>query len=270
MTGVISKQLQPIYDKPMVYYPLNTLMLAGIRDILVISTPRDVTLFEQLLGDGSRLGISLRYAVQPQPNGIAEALIIAERVWGSAPVTLILGDNLFHGQSALFRTAVSSNTGATIFGYHVHNPSRYGVVDIDANGRITSIEEKPKQPKSHLAIPGLYIYDERASTIAQGLVRSARGELEITDVHNAYLAEGGLRVLTMDRSTIWMDTGTPESLLEAANYIHAIERRQGRKVACIEETALRMNFLTHDEYLASVAQLPHSSYRSYCMELVEQ
>lgn len=267
MTAVVSKQLQPVYDKPMVYYPLNTLMLAGIREVLVISTPQSLPLFRNLLGNGSRLGIELHYASQAEPLGIAHAITVAQDAWGTHPIALILGDNLFHAESGIFRNAIATNTGATIFGYSVQNPSRYGVVEFDTDGGVLSIEEKPQAPRSKFAIPGFYVYNEDCYHIARALLPSKRGELEITDVHKAYLAQERLRVVTMQRGTAWLDTGTPESLLEAATFIHAIEKRQGQKVACLEETALLMGYLSAEEFLASVASLPKSDYRAYCMGL---
>lgn len=267
LTTSVSKQLLPVYDKPMVYYPLNTLLRAGIRDVLIISTPKDLALFSQLLGDGSRFGMSLHYATQTQPRGIAESLIIAEDTWGANNCALILGDNLFHGEGTLFRDVLNGGKAATIFGYHVHNPSRYGVVELDEFGGVRSIEEKPVHPKSSLAIPGMYFYDKRSADIARSLQPSKRGELEITDVHLAYHAMGELEVVRMDRGTTWLDTGTPESLLEATNFIHAIERRQGLKVACLEETALAMGYVSEQEYLAVVSALPDSAYRTYCLRL---
>lgn len=244
-------------------------MLAGIRDVLLIATPRDLPLFQHLLGDGSRYGISISYAIQNQPRGIAEALIIADDTWGAGNCALILGDNLFHGESDVFRKAIQHNTSATIFGYPVHNPSRYGVVELDSDGRVISIEEKPSHPKSSLAIPGMYLYDEKAAEIARSLLPSKRGELEITDVHQAYLTTSDLTVISMDRGTTWLDTGTPESLLEATNFIYAIERRQGLKVACLEETALSMGYLSPQEFANNVSSLPDSAYRTYCLRHVE-
>ena len=269
-TATVSKQLLPVYDKPMVYYPFNTLMLAGIRDVLVIATPKDLPLFRQLLGDGSPLGMSLSYASQAQPNGIAQALIIADDTWGASRTALILGDNLFHGEGNLFRHVAQEASTATIFGYTVHNPSRYGVVELDSDNSIISIEEKPTNPRSALAIPGLYFYDERAASFARELRPSTRGELEITDVHRAYFDVNQLQVVRMDRGITWLDTGTPDSLLEAINFIHAIERRQGMKVACIEETALALGYITADEYDRTVHLLPDSAYRNYCLSVLER
>ena len=269
MTTVHSKQLQPIYDKPMIYYPLSTLMMAGIRDVLIISTPRDTPSFKQLLGDGSRLGINITYAVQDEPKGIAEAFIIGEDFIGGDDVVLILGDNIFYGKLDFLRNGIANNAGATIFGYQVQDPERYGVVEIDEGGKVVSIEEKPSQPKSNLAIPGLYVYDSRVSAIAKTLQPSARGELEITGIHQRYLELETLNLELLGRGVAWLDTGTPESLLDASTFIHAIEKRQGLKIGCIEEVALRRGYLTTDEFKNTVSQLPRSSYREYCEGLVK-
>ncbi len=269
MTAVVSKQLQPVFDKPMIYYPLCTLMQAGIRDVLLISTPEHLPLFEKLLGNGDRFGISISYATQQRPNGIAEALIIAEDAVGSGPVTLILGDNLFHGEGTVFRDAVSANTGATIFGYRVVDPHRYGVVELDGQGAVASIEEKPTAPRSSFAIPGFYIYDAEAGRVARSLKPSARGELEITDVHRMYHDRNKLSVHILERGVAWLDTGTPQSLLEATTFIHAIEHRQGIKIGCPEEVALRMGYLDATSFMASINHLPSSAYREYCEGLVK-
>lgn len=270
LTAVFSKQLQPVYDKPMIYYPLSTLMMAGIRDVLIISTPHDVPAFQSLLGDGSRFGISLTYAVQTHPRGIAEAFILGKSFISSSQVVLILGDNLFYGKLDFLRNAIAENTGATIFGYAVTDPQRYGVVEVDDSGRVISIEEKPLQPKSSLAIPGLYIYDSDVCGIAATLTPSARGELEITAIHNAYLKTNKLRIVKIGRGIAWLDTGTPESLLDAGTFIHAIEKRQGLKIACLEEVALRTGLLTREQYVKSIEALPSSSYKEYCESLLRQ
>jgi glucose-1-phosphate thymidylyltransferase len=268
LTAAFSKQLQPVYDKPMIFYPLSTLMMAGIRDVLIISTPTDTPVFERLLGDGSRYGISITYAVQDQPRGIADAFRVGKEFVGGSPVCLILGDNIFYGKLDFLRSAIAANTGATIFGYRVSDPERYGVVEIGAEGQILSIEEKPKEPRSDLAIPGLYVYDSTVTDIATSLTPGPRGELEITDVHRVYHEQSRLRVQQLGRGIAWLDTGTPESLLDASTFIHAIEKRQGLKIGCLEEVALHQGFLSPDEYRASVAQLPTSSYRSYCESLI--
>ncbi len=269
MTASFSKQLQPVYDKPMIYYPLSTLMMAGIRDVLIISTPQDTPVFERLLGDGSRLGISLQYAVQDAPRGIAEAFIIGEDFIGQDHCSLILGDNVFYGKMDFYRNALASNEGATVFGYPVHDPERYGVVEMDADGRVLSIEEKPVHPRSNLAIPGLYVYDASVCDIARGLTPSDRGELEITGIHQSYLEAGRLNVEPIGRGIAWLDTGTPESLLDASTFIHAIEKRQGLKIGCLEEVALMQGFLTPEQFAATVADLPASPYRQYCQRLID-
>lgn len=270
LTAAYSKQLQPVYDKPMVYYPLSTLMMAGIRDVLIISTPHDLPAFEKLLGDGSRLGISISYAEQDKPRGIADAFRVGRSFVDGSPVCLILGDNLFYGKLDFLRTALTANQGATIFGYPVTDPQRYGVVELDTSGRVLSIEEKPIEPRSTLAIPGLYVYDGNVCEMASGLQPGPRGELEITDLHNLYLKQDQLSVIKMGRGIAWLDTGTPESLLEAGTFIHAIEKRQGLKIGCIEEVALHQGFLTMDEFAAVANGLPPSEYRNYCLTLVNR
>lgn len=270
MTAVQSKQLQPVYDKPMIYYPLATLMLAGIRDILVISTPHDTPAIERLLGDGHQWGINLRYAVQPAPRGIAEAFLIGADFIGTEQVCLILGDNLFYGKLDFLRRALAANRGATIFAYRVHDPERYGVVEFGPDGRVLSIEEKPTHPRSPYAIPGLYIFPPDVVQMAARLQPSSRGELEITDLQRLYLERGDLRVEIIGRGVAWLDTGTPEALLEASMFIHAIEKRQGLKIACLEEIALHEGFITHQQYLEHVERLPKCSYRDYCLRIVEQ
>lgn len=268
VTRVVSKQLLPVYDKPMVCYPLSTLMLAGIRDILIISTPRDLPLYRELLGDGNQLGIRLSYAEQPHPGGLAQAFIIGREFVGTESVTLILGDNVFygHGMSNLLQEAVRQNQGATIFGYWVKDPQRYGVANLDASGRVLSIEEKPKAPVSNLAVTGLYVYDNDVLEIAAGLKPGRRGELEITDVNNEYLIRGKLKFIEFGRGTAWLDTGTHQSLLEAASFIATIEHRQGLKVACLEEVAWRMGWIDDDE-LKRIATRYTAEYREYILNL---
>ena len=268
MTSAFSKQLQPVYDKPLIYYPLSTLMIAGIRDILLISTPQDTPNFERLLGDGSRYGINLQYAVQDAPRGLADAFRVGKDFVGNSPVSLILGDNLFFGKLDFYRRAIANNTGATVFGYPVTDPERYGVVEMGPNGKVLSIEEKPVKPKSNLAIPGLYVYNNDVVQIAADLKPSKRGELEITDVHQVYLEQGALNVEMIGRGIAWLDTGTPESLLDAGVFVHAIEKRQGLKIGCLEEIALQQGFLDRESFIRSVSQLPNSSYRAYCESLL--
>lgn len=268
MTSAFSKQLQPVYDKPLIYYPLSTLMLAGIQDILLISTPQDTPNFERLLGDGSRYGINLSYAVQDAPRGLADAFRVGKDFVGNSAVSLILGDNLFFGKLDFYRKALANNTGATVFGYPVTDPERYGVVEMGQNGKVLSIEEKPAHPKSNLAIPGLYVYNNDVVSIAADLKPGKRGELEITDVHQIYLDRGALNVEQIGRGVAWLDTGTPESLLDAGVFVHAIEKRQGLKIGCLEEIALQQGFLDRDGYIESISQLPNSSYRAYCESLL--
>jgi glucose-1-phosphate thymidylyltransferase len=249
VTLAVSKQLLPVYDKPMIYYPLSTLMLAGIRDVLVITTPHDAPSFQRLLGDGKRIGINIRYAEQPRPDGLAQAFIIGREFVGRDHVALVLGDNLFYGQGfqQMLAKAAAKEQGATVFGYAVNNPEAYGIVEFDATGRAVSLEEKPKQPKSKFAVTGLYFYDNDVVDIAASLKPSARGELEITDVNKTYLARGTLDVQKFSRGFAWLDTGTHESLLQASNFIETIELRQGLKVACIEEIAFNKGFITADQ-----------------------
>jgi len=265
VTQVVSKQLLPVYDKPMVYYPLSTLMLAGIRDILVISTPQDTPRFEALLGDGRRWGIRLRYAVQPKPEGIAQAFLVGREFIGGERVALVLGDNIFHGHdlTELLKRAATRERGATVFAYAVNDPGRYGVVEFDPHGKAVSIEEKPRQPKSRYAVTGLYFYDGRVAEIAAKLKPSARGELEITDLNRAYLERGELEVIAMGRGMAWLDTGTHEALLEAAHFIETIERRQGLKIACPEEIAYRMGFIDVAQLEALARPLDKSGYGDY-------
>ena len=267
LTHVVSKQLMPVYDKPMIYYPLSTLMLAGIREVLVISTPSDLPRFAQLLGDGSRLGMRFDYAEQPRPEGLAQAFTIGAPFIGSDRCALILGDNLFygHGLPELLRGAVAQASGATIFGYWVKEPQHYGVVEFDGDGRVLGIEEKPSKPKSHYAVPGLYFYDNDVVGIARNLKPSARGELEITDVNVAYMRKGKLRVQLMGRGYAWLDTGTHASLLQASNYISVVEERQGLKVGAIEEVAYRMGFIDADQLARLAEPLKKNEYGQYLL-----
>jgi glucose-1-phosphate thymidylyltransferase len=269
-TLAVSKQMLPVYDKPMVYYPLSTLMLAGIRNILVISTPQDTPRFERLLGDGRRWGLRLSYAVQPRPGGIAQAFLVGRKFIGRDPVALVLGDNLFHGNDlrALLGRAAARKRGATIFAYPVTDPGRYGVVEFDRRGRAVSVEEKPARPRSRYAVVGLYFYDNRVVEIAAGLEPSARGELEITDVNRAYLARGALTVLPMGRGHAWLDTGTHDALLEASHFIETIERRQGLKIACPEEIAWRMGYISAAQLRRLAAPLARSGYGEYLRRIL--
>jgi glucose-1-phosphate thymidylyltransferase len=267
LTLVVSKQLQPVYDKPMIYYPLATLMLAGIEEVLIISTPSDTPLFEGLLKDGSRWGIKISYEIQPAPLGIAQAFLIGEKFIGPDPVCLILGDNLFYGKMGLDRICADFSGGAVIFGYPVSDPQRYGVVEFDSFGQAISIEEKPQHPKSKYAVPGLYLYDHRVVEIAKNLQPSARGELEITDVNLEYLRCGELRVEKLGRGIAWLDTGTHLSLLEASQFIGTLEARQGLKTACLEEISLRKGLISKDQLEQIIDKTPKSSYRSY-LEMV--
>jgi glucose-1-phosphate thymidylyltransferase len=270
LTSLFSKQLQPIYDKPMIYYPLATLMLAGIRDVLIISTPQDTPNFERLLQSGKQWGINLQYVVQAEPKGIAQAFVYGKEFLGNNQVCLILGDNLFYGKLDFLRRALERNAGGTIFGYAVTDPERYGVVEFDAHKRVVSIEEKPQKPKSKYAVPGLYVYTSDVVQIAENLQPSARGELEITDVNNVYLQQQRLAVEIMGRGIAWLDTGTPKSLLEASSFIQTIEERQGYKIACLEEVALAQGFINHEEYSRTVAALPKSPYKEYCLRIVDE
>ena len=272
VTQVVSKQLLPVYDKPMVYYPLSTLMLAGIRDILVISTKQDTPRFRDLLGDGRRWGIRLRYEVQPRPEGLAQAFIIGKKFIGKDSVALVLGDNVFYGHdlTGLFRQATKRKRGATVFAYQVKDPERYGVVAFDRRGKASSIEEKPTHPKSPFAVVGLYFYDNRVVDIASKLKPSARGELEITDVNREYLKRGELQVLTMGRGHAWLDTGTHESLLEASHFIETIERRQGLKIACVEEIAYRQGYISAQALRALARPLAKSGYGEYLLRVLAE
>ncbi|WP_170232826.1 glucose-1-phosphate thymidylyltransferase RfbA [Desulfuromonas acetexigens] len=269
LTLVASKQLQPVYDKPMIYYPLSTLMRAGVQDILIISTPQDTPRFEALLGDGSRFGIRLSYAVQPEPKGIAQAFLVGEEFIGKDAVSLILGDNIFYGRMGLTKIFSEFNGGAKVFGYPVHDPERYGVVEFDKDGKAIGIEEKPAKPKSNYAVPGLYLYDNKVVEITKQMKPSARGELEITDVNVEYLNRGELRVERLERGIAWLDTGTHMSLLEASHFIGTLEARQGLKIACLEEVAFKKGFLTRAAMEKVIAQTPKSSYREYLERILE-
>ena len=265
----VSKQLLPIYDKPMIYYPISVLMLAGIRDILIISTPHDLPQFEKMLGDGSQFGVRFQYAEQPSPDGLAQAFLIGEKFIGNDSVCLILGDNIFHGQSftEMLKRAAEQPKGATVFGYWVKDPERFGVVEFDAEGRAISIEEKPKQPKSSYAVTGLYFYDNDVIEIAKAIRPSPRGELEITDVNNAYLQRGDLRVERFGRGFAWLDTGTHESLLDASQYVQTIENRQGLKVACLEEIAYQQGWIDQQKLLAQAKAFGKTGYGQYLYRL---
>jgi len=270
VTMAVSKQLLPVYDKPMIYYPLTTLMLAGIRDILIISTPQDTPRFQELLGDGSQWGLSLSYAVQPSPDGLAQAFIIGKEFVGEAPSALILGDNIYYGHDfeTQLREASARTTGSTVFAYHVHDPERYGVVDFDEQRRAVSLEEKPAQPKSNYAVTGLYFYDNKVCDIAAGIATSPRGELEITDVNRVYLERGQLNVELMGRGMAWLDTGTHESLLEAGQFIATIENRQGLKVACPEEIAYRRGYIDAAKLKQLAQPLKKNAYGQYLLRLI--
>jgi glucose-1-phosphate thymidylyltransferase len=271
MTLSLSKQLLPIYDKPMVYYPLSALMLAGIRDILVISTPHDLPHFQQLLGDGSRFGVSLSYAEQPKPEGLAQAFVIGREFLAGDRAALVLGDNIFygHGFQGVLQTAAARETGATVFAYPVRDPERFGVVEFDETGTALSLEEKPSQPKSHFAVPGIYFYDAEVTDLACSLKPSARGELEITDLNRVYLDRGDLRVEKLGRGFAWLDTGTPESLLQASSFVQTIQERQGLKIACLEEIALSLGYLTPADVSAQAAAMK-SDYGRYLAEIADE
>jgi glucose-1-phosphate thymidylyltransferase len=272
ITRVVSKQLLPVYDKPMIYYPLSVLMLAGIRDILLISTPEDLPQFKRLLGDGSQVGISLSYAEQPRPEGLAQAFVIGKSFIGKDPVCLILGDNIFYGHnlSEILKRAVNVTHGGLVFGYLVKDPERYGVVEFDEAGTVIGIEEKPKKPKSNYAVPGLYVYDNDVVRIAENLKPSARGELEITDVNLAYLRRGDLRVELLGRGFAWLDTGTHEALQQAATYVEAIQDRQGLKISCIEEIAYRLGYISREQVKTLASDMMKNGYGEYLMAMVSE
>ena len=274
LTISVSKQLMPVYDKPMIYYPLSSLMEAGIREILIISTPKDLPLFKQLLGDGSRIGIELDYAVQERPEGLAQSFLIGESFIGNSEVALILGDNIFYGEHIATtlqnaRAWIQREKGGRIFAYHVSNPKRYGVVSFDANGRATHIEEKPEHPKSSFAVPGIYFYDNQVVDIAKNLSPSPRGELEITDVNDIYLSKGDLHVSILGRGTAWLDTGTHQSLMQAGEFVKIIEDRQGLKIGCIEEIAYKMGYITGDQLMEIARPLMKSGYGEYLIKLLD-
>ena len=272
LTTTVSKQLMPVYDKPMIYYPLATLMQSGIRDILIITSPRDQLAYADLLGDGSQWGINLQYTIQASPDGLAQAFLLGEDFIGQSPVCLVLGDNIFYGAgfTSKLRRAAQRSDGASVFAYYVHDPERYGVVEFDAQGRAIGIEEKPDAPRSHYAVTGLYFYDNDVISVAKGITPSARGELEITDVNRHYLEQGSLQVEVMGQGTAWLDTGTHQSLLDAGNFIRVIEERQGLKVACLEEIAYRLGYITADEVLALAAPLVKSGYGAYLETMVSE
>jgi glucose-1-phosphate thymidylyltransferase len=272
VTKAISKQLMPVYDKPMIYYPLSTLMLAGIREVLIITTPHDRQLFEQLLGDGNQIGIDIKYAEQPSPDGLAQAFIIGKEFIGSDAVALILGDNIFYGDylSTRVQRAAVSQRGATVFGYYVSDPERYGVVEFDKDGNAISIEEKPTKPKSNYAVTGLYFYDNQVVDIAHNIQPSARGELEITTVNQIYLERGQLQVERLSRGVAWLDTGTHQSLLQAATFVETIEQRQGLKIACIEEVAYRMGYISSKETIAIGQTMAKNSYGQYLIQIANE
>jgi glucose-1-phosphate thymidylyltransferase len=270
ITKIVCKQLLPVYDKPMICYPLATLMLGGMREILIVSTPKDLPMLRDFLGDGARLGLRIEYAEQPKPEGIAQAFLIGAKFLGDAGASLILGDNIFYGKLDFYREALALEHGACIFGYQVRDPERYGVVEFDADGHAISLEEKPKRPRSQFAVPGLYVYDNRVVDLCRELRPSARGELEITDLNLCYLKEKQLHVKILSRGMAWLDTGTLTSLLEAGNYIATIEHRQGLKVACLEEVALRMGFINQSELAAIIDPLPNGEYRDYLTMVSEE
>ncbi|ETT80025.1 glucose-1-phosphate thymidylyltransferase [Paenibacillus sp. FSL R7-277] len=271
LTIAISKQIIPVYDKPMIYYPMSVLMLAGIQEILIISTPRDIKGFKELFGDGGHLGLQISYAIQDEPRGLAEAFIIGEEFIGGEPVSLILGDNIFYGQSfgKFLKEAAEIQSGATIFGYFVKNPEAYGVIESDANGKVLSIEEKPLNPMSNYAVPGLYFYDNQVVEIAKGIKPSARGELEITEINNEYLRRGMLNVKLLGRGMAWMDTGTHDAMLEASNFVEAIQKRQGLYVACLEEIAFKKKYISKDQLLTLATPLLKTEYGKYLVQVAD-
>jgi glucose-1-phosphate thymidylyltransferase len=268
ISKVYSKQLTLIYDKPLIYYPLSVLMLGGIKEILIISNEQTIPNYQTLFGDGSQIGLKLTYVVQPAPNGIAQAFLLGKKFIGNDSVTLVLGDNIFYGNLDFFYNALQRTTGATVFGYRVSDPERYGVIEFDKSGKAVSIEEKPKKPKSNYAVPGLYVYDNSVVSISENLKPSARGELEITDVNVEYMKRNQLFVEKIGRGVAWLDTGTPEALLQASNFFGTIEQRQGLKVACVEEIAYHKKFISKDEFVKLVASLPKSSYREYLDNII--
>ena len=272
LTTTVSKQLMPVYDKPLIYYPLATLMQSGIRDILIITSPRDQLAYADLLGDGSQWGINLQYTIQASPDGLAQAFLLGEDFIGQSSVCLVLGDNIFYGAgfTSKLRRAAQRSDGASVFAYYVHDPERYGVVEFDAEGRAIGIEEKPDAPRSHYAVTGLYFYDNDVISVAKGITPSARGELEITDVNRHYLEQGSLQVEVMGQGTAWLDTGTHQSLLDAGNFIRVIEERQGLKVACLEEIAYRLGYITADQVMALAAPLVKSGYGAYLETMVSE
>jgi glucose-1-phosphate thymidylyltransferase len=271
ITLALSKQILPVYDKPMIYYPLSVLMLAGIREILIISTPRDIIVFQELFGDGSKLGLKMEYKVQKEPKGLAEAFILGEEFIGNDRVALVLGDNIFYGRgfSGMLKNAVDRETGATIFGYYVKDPKAYGVVSFDEEGTVLTIEEKPKEPKSNYAVPGLYFYDNDVIQIAKNIKPSARGELEITEVNNQYLKKGALKVELMGRGMAWLDTGNHDSLLDAANYVASIQKRQGLYISCIEEIAYKQGFIDRQQLLVLAESMKSTEYGRYLFDIAE-
>ncbi|MBB6609454.1 glucose-1-phosphate thymidylyltransferase RfbA [Pontibacter sp. Tf4] len=271
LTLAVSKQLMPVYDKPMIYYPLSTLMLAGIREILIISTPHDLPMFERLLGDGSQIGCKFSYKVQEVPNGLAQAFVIGEEFIGKDKVALVLGDNIFYGSGMSKQMQANNNPdGGVVYAYHVHDPERYGVVEFNGDNKVISIEEKPQHPKSSYAVPGLYFYDNDVVAIAKSLEPSARGEYEITDVNKEYLRRGKLKVGILDRGTAWLDTGTIQSLMQAATFVQVIEERQGLKIGCIEEVAWRMGFITDEQLQAAAEPLRKSGYGEYLLRMLKE
>ena len=270
LTKIVCKQLLPVYDKPMICYPLATLMLGGLREILIISTPKDLPMLQDFLGDGAQLGIRIEYAAQPKPEGIAQAFLIGANFIDGSGASLILGDNIFYGKLDFYREALAIERGACVFGYQVRDPERYGVVEFGPDGRAISLEEKPKKPKSHFAVPGLYVYDERVVELCRALKPSARGELEITDLNSVYLKQNELHVKLLNRGMAWLDTGTQTSLLEAGNYIATIEHRQGLKIACLEEVAYRTGFIDERALVAIIDQLPKGEYREYLRLVCEE